>query len=157
MRVIKCMTLSDCCFRGGSVIKNPPARCRRHKRYRFNPWVRNSPWSQKGQPIPAFLPGKFHRKSSLVGYRPGVTKRLNDWMTEHEVIGWCPRNPVLSLKLPPSTWVRTLVPIEELYRICIRWLCVHIPLEEELALGFIAAPLFLGCFSFVSALPPFSN
>ena len=79
MRVIKCMTLSDCCFRGGSVIKNPPARCRRHKRYRFNPWVRNSPWSQKGQPIPAFLPGKFHRKSSLVGYRPGVTKRLNDW------------------------------------------------------------------------------
>ena len=72
--IIKCITFSDWCFPGGSVIKNPPANCRRHKRYRFDPWVRKSTWSQKWQHIPAFLPGNFHRQRSLVGYRSGGHK-----------------------------------------------------------------------------------
>ena len=36
-------------------------QCTRHRRCRFNPWVRNIPWSRKWQPTPIFLPGKPHR------------------------------------------------------------------------------------------------
>ena len=46
-------------------------RCRRQRRPRrdgFNPWVRKIPWNR--QPAPVFLPGKFHRQRSLVGYSP---------------------------------------------------------------------------------------
>ena len=32
-------------------------RCRRH---RFDPWIWEMPWRRKWQPIPVFLPGKFH-------------------------------------------------------------------------------------------------
>ena len=35
---------------------------------------------KKWQPIPVFLPGKFHRQRSLVGYSPWVLKELD--MTE---------------------------------------------------------------------------
>ena len=28
------------------------------------------PWRRKWQPTPVFLPGKSHRRKSLVGYRP---------------------------------------------------------------------------------------
>ena len=38
------------------------------RRQRFNPWVRNIPWSRKWQPTPVFLPGKSHGQRSLVGY-----------------------------------------------------------------------------------------
>ena len=40
------------------------------QRHEFNPWVRRIPWSRKGQPIPVFLPGKFHGQRILVGYSP---------------------------------------------------------------------------------------
>ena len=32
------------------------------------------------------------------------------WLVGGEVTGWCSRNPALSLKLPPSSWVGALVP-----------------------------------------------
>ena len=48
-------------------MKNPPANARDVK---FNPWVGNIPWRRKWQPIPLFLPGKFHGQRSLVGYSP---------------------------------------------------------------------------------------
>jgi len=31
---------------------------RRHKRPKFNPWVRKIPWRREWQPTPVFLPGK---------------------------------------------------------------------------------------------------
>ena len=37
---------------------------------RFDAWVGKIPWSSKWQPIPAFLPGKFHGQKSLEGYSP---------------------------------------------------------------------------------------
>jgi len=43
-------------------------QCRRHKRWRFDPWVGKTPWSRKWQPTPVFLPEKFQR--SLAGYSP---------------------------------------------------------------------------------------
>ena len=46
-----------------------PLLCRRHKRLRFNLWVRKIPWRKKRQLTPVFLPGKSHRRSR-VGYSP---------------------------------------------------------------------------------------
>ena len=57
-------------FPGGIVIVNLPAKCRRCKRRRFDPWDGKILWSRKQQPIPVFLPGKFHGQRSLVGYSP---------------------------------------------------------------------------------------
>ena len=53
------------------VVKNLPANAGdRHKKCRFDPWVGKIPWKRKWQPTPAFLPGKFRRQRSLVGYSP---------------------------------------------------------------------------------------
>ena len=54
-------------FPGGSNGKESAPQCRRHKRCRFDLWVRKIPWSRKAQPAPVFLPGKFHGQKSLVG------------------------------------------------------------------------------------------
>ena len=54
-------------------IKGPQhlrSKCRRHKRCRFDPWVRKIPWRKKWEPTPVFLPGKPHGQRSLVGYSP---------------------------------------------------------------------------------------
>ena len=52
------------------MVKNPPAKSRRHKTCRFYPWVRKIPWSRKWQLTPKFLPGKFHGQRSLGGCSP---------------------------------------------------------------------------------------
>ena len=46
-------------FPGGSVIKNPPANARRHRRCEFDCWVRKIPWRRTWQPTPTFLPEKI--------------------------------------------------------------------------------------------------
>jgi len=46
----------------------------------FNPWVRKIPWRREWLPTPLFLPGKFHRQRSLVGYSPWGRKE--SYMTE---------------------------------------------------------------------------
>ena len=50
--------------------KESACQYRRCNRHRFNPCVSKIPWSRKWQPIPVFLPGKFHGRKSLVGYNP---------------------------------------------------------------------------------------
>ena len=40
----------------------------RHKKCRFNSWVRKSPWKRAWQPTPVFLPGEPHGQRSLAGY-----------------------------------------------------------------------------------------
>ena len=42
-------------------------QCRRCKRCRFDPWVREIPWRREWQPTLVFLPEKFHGQRSLVG------------------------------------------------------------------------------------------
>ena len=54
----------------GASGKEPACPCRRHKRHRFNPWVRKIPWSRKWQPTPAFLLGESHEQRTLAGYSP---------------------------------------------------------------------------------------
>ena len=50
--------------------KESTCQYRRCKRHWFYPWVRKVPWRRKWQPVPVFLPGKFHRQWSLEGYSP---------------------------------------------------------------------------------------
>ena len=71
------------------------------------------------------------------------------WLIDGEVTGNYSRNLVLSLKLPSSTWVKALTSAEEL-----RDIVMHFPKEEPRP-SFTSALLFLTCFSFVSAFPPF--
>ena len=60
-----------------------PCQGRRGKRCRFDPWVGKIPWNRKWQPIPVFLPGKFHRQRSLEGYSPWGRKEsdMTEWLT----------------------------------------------------------------------------
>ena len=52
--------------------KEPACQCRRerHKRCRFDPWVRKTPWRRAWQPTPVLLPRESHGQRSLVGYSP---------------------------------------------------------------------------------------
>ena len=45
-------------FPGGTSGKEPACQFRRHKRYRFDPWVGKIPWLRAWQPTPVFLPGE---------------------------------------------------------------------------------------------------
>ena len=65
---------------GGARGKEPICQCRRHKRHRFNPWVRKIPWRRKWQPTPVYLLGESHGQKSLVGYSPWSRKEPD--MTE---------------------------------------------------------------------------
>ena len=38
-------------FPGGSVVKNPPAKCKRCRRHGFNPWVGKIPEGGSGKPL----------------------------------------------------------------------------------------------------------
>ena len=55
--------------------KESACQCRRRRRCAFKPWVEQIPSSRKGQPIPLFLPGKFHEQRCLVGYSPWGSQR----------------------------------------------------------------------------------
>ena len=47
-----------------------------HRRCRFNSWIRKIPWRREWLPLTVFLPGKPHRKKSLVGYSKWSCKRV---------------------------------------------------------------------------------
>ena len=64
--------------------KESTYRCRRHRRCRFDPWVRKIPWRRKWQPTPVFLPGESHGHRSLVGCSSWHPKELDT--TEHACI-----------------------------------------------------------------------
>ena len=68
-------------FPGGASGKEPTCQCRRHKRLRFDLWVRKIPWRRAWQPTPVFLPGKFHGQRNLMGYSPWGRKESDT--TEH--------------------------------------------------------------------------
>ena len=55
-------------FPGGDSGKESTCQCRRHKNYRFNPWVGKIPCRRKWQPTPVFLSGESHGQKSLVVY-----------------------------------------------------------------------------------------
>ena len=55
---------------GGTSDEEPACQYRRHKKCRFNPWVRKIPWKRAWQPIPVFLLEESHGQRILVGYSP---------------------------------------------------------------------------------------
>ena len=65
------------------MVKNHlPMQKTRHKRSRFDSWVRKVPWRRIWQLIPAFLPGEAHGQRSLAG--PRSSKELDTTeATEH--------------------------------------------------------------------------
>ena len=54
-------------FPGGASGKEPACLHRRHKRCRFDPWVRKIPWKREWPPTLVFLAGESHRQRSLPG------------------------------------------------------------------------------------------
>ena len=64
-------------FPGGTLGKESACQCRRHKRCGSIPGSGRSPGVE---PVPVFLPGKFHGQRSLEGYSPGGCKESE--MTE---------------------------------------------------------------------------
>ena len=55
---------------GGASGKEPTCKCRRHKRLRFDPWVRKIPRRRAWQPTTVFLSGEPHGWRSLAGCGP---------------------------------------------------------------------------------------
>ena len=64
-------------FPGGAVTKDLPANAGDGKRWGFNPWIRQIPWSRKWKSVPVFL----LEQRSLLGYSPWGLKELDT--TEH--------------------------------------------------------------------------
>ena len=67
---------------GGAVVKNPPANA---GDVSLIPGSGRSPGVGKYQPIPVFLPGKFHGESNLAGYSPWDCKESDStvWVCTH--------------------------------------------------------------------------
>ena len=59
------------------MVKDPPANAVDTKDSSLIPGSERFPWRRKWQPTPVFLPGKFHRQRSLVGYSPWGRKELD--------------------------------------------------------------------------------
>ena len=64
-------------FPGGASGREPACQCRRHKRCRFDTWVRKISWRREWQPTPVFLPAKSHGQRSLAGYSLWGCKELD--------------------------------------------------------------------------------
>ena len=54
------------------------------RRCGFDPCMGKIPWKKKGQPIPVFLPGKFHGQRSLASYSPWGHRVGQDLTTEQQ-------------------------------------------------------------------------
>ena len=98
---------------------------RRHRRHKFNPWVRKILWWKKWQPTPVFLPGKSHEQRRLVGYSPWGHKEsdITEWAQHtHFLIHWKYtyewmkinvmgyQNPLIIQILCPSSLILNLCP-----------------------------------------------
>ena len=91
-------------FPGGSEGKESTCQFRRHKRHRFNPWVRKIPWRRKWQPTPVLLPGKVCGQRSLVGYSPWGHKRVRHDLATKQQTSW-PRGHVCTCLQGGPTWL----------------------------------------------------
>ena len=59
------------------VVRNLPYQRRRHKRHKFDPWIRKIPWRRAWQPTQVLLPGESPGQRSLAGYSPWGRKQLD--------------------------------------------------------------------------------
>ena len=70
LKQLTLISLGQWGFPGGMVIKNLLVNAGAAGDTNSVPWIGTIPWSQKWQPAPVFLPGKFHGLRSLVGNSP---------------------------------------------------------------------------------------
>ena len=66
-------------FPDGTSGKEATCQCRRHKRLRFDSWVRKISWKRAWQPTPVLLPEESHRQRTLVGYSLQGCRVWQDW------------------------------------------------------------------------------
>ena len=129
--------------------KESSCQCRRHKRLRFDPWVRKTPWRTTWQPASGFLPGESHGQRSLVGYSSWGHKELDMTESVHtQYIHTSLRHLgliCLSTFCPPVLVIATLKPAaRDIYWRSINWLAgslVLINLFYELNEGASPCPL----------------
>ena len=69
-KIFEKLQLATWDFPDGASGKEPTCQCRRHKKLRFNPWVRRIPWRRAWQSTPVFLLGESNGQRSLVGCSP---------------------------------------------------------------------------------------
>ena len=94
--------------------KESTCQCRRVKRGGFNPWVRKTFWTSKGQHTPVFLPGKFHDRAAWQAAVHGVTKSYI-WLSEH--------THIFNVKQSKAnTKINTLKTVWDSVCVCV---CVH--------------------------------
>ena len=75
------------CFPGGARGKEPTCQCRRHRRFRFDPWVGKIPWRRAWQPTPVFLPGESPWTEDPSGLQSIASQRVrHDWSNLSDVI-----------------------------------------------------------------------
>ena len=83
--------------------KESVCQCRRLKRGKFNPWAGKIPWGRKWQPIPVFLPEKFHGQRSLASNCPLGHKSQTQWSTHtYTHMHSTPVVPMVGGFLPPK-------------------------------------------------------
>ena len=77
-------------FPAGSAGKESSCQCRRHRKRKFDPWVRKIPWRKKWLPTPVFLPKKSHGQRSLLGYSPwsGEESNTTEQLSTHRYTQW---------------------------------------------------------------------
>ena len=118
--------LSDLCFLGGTVVKNPSATAGNARDPGSIPRFGRYPGKGKWQPTQVFLPGEFHGQGSLVGYSSWGRRVRHDWACTHMSLSarkhsdpgsWSPgRSPQAAHSEPtvrdqwmerPGHWVKT--------------------------------------------------
>ena len=61
-------------FPGSTSGKEPACHCRKHKRWGFDPWVREIPWRRPLQPTPVFFPGESPKTQEPGGLQSRFTE-----------------------------------------------------------------------------------
>ena len=79
-------------FPGGASGKEPACQCRRHKRHRFDPWVRKILWRRDWQHTPVFLPRESMDRGTCqaIVQRVVVSQRVGHYFKTSPLL-FCPK------------------------------------------------------------------
>ena len=95
-------------FPGGISGKEPSCQCRRHKRHRFDLWVRKIPWRRKWQPTPVCLTWTITWTEEPGGLQSrGLQRVRHDWVLKYKFLkNLCSGDEIMKISvLNPHTWL----------------------------------------------------
>ena len=96
----------------GGAGKESPCQCRRHKGYRFDPWVRKIPWRRTWQLTPAVLPGVSPWREEPGGVQSISSQRVgHEWSTlahVYKIVMAGMPSWFIMLITPPSSFFKTI-------------------------------------------------